>query len=148
MVRTPLTTSERIDSAADLRLQDRQGVGRMHLHTNPTACARGPLVARLENVQQIAESQNRGNAGAVVGLPVAPHIAVPIPAQSVKQTVSTVAFNAVTGNTSEAAAKAIPSGTFAMAAAEGKCAGGKRGTSKAKDPARTTMTLRNIGQPL
>ena len=80
---------------------------------------------------------NRGNHGPVVGAPVAPHIAVPRPAQSVMQTASaaTVTAEAVTGNTTEAAAKviaakAITSATATVAAASGKCACGKPGASE------------------
>src|SRR5258708_7469898 len=80
-------------------------------------------------------SSDRGNHGPIVGAPVAPHIAVPIPAQFAMHTASavTITARAVTGNTTEAAAKviaaqAIASATAIMAAASGKCAGGKPGT--------------------
>lgn len=71
---------------------------------------------------------------------MAPYIAVPIPTQSITQTASavTVIAKAVTGNTTEAAAKviaakAITSATATMAAASGKRTGGKPGTSENKD---------------
>src|SRR6267378_1391433 len=67
-------------------------------------------------------SSNRRNHRPIIGAPVAPHIAAPVPTESATQTAGavTVTAMAVTGSTTEAAAA-------------GKCAGGKPGTSEKKD---------------
>jgi hypothetical protein len=65
---------------------------------------------------------------------VAPHVGAPVPAESATQTAraGTMTAIAVTGSTTEAAAKVIAAKTIATAAA-GRCAGRKSGTSENKD---------------
>jgi hypothetical protein len=56
---------------------------------------------------------NRGNHRPIVGAPVAPHIAAPVPTGSATQTAGAVTITAmaVTGSTTEAAAKVIAAKT-------------------------------------
>src|SRR5258705_13000102 len=88
-----------------------------------------PLAAATHNCRDRPRS-NRGNHGPIVGAPVAPHIAACVPAESATPTAGavTVTTIAVTGSSTEAAAKVNATKTITSATATitapGECAGG------------------------
>src|SRR5882724_4759409 len=95
-----------------------------------------PLAAATHNCRDRPRS-NRGNHGPIVGAPVAPHIAACVPAESATPTAGavTVTTIAVTGSSTEAAAKVIATKTITSATATIPAAAGERagGTSEIKN---------------
>jgi hypothetical protein len=140
--------------AATIPYRSAIGGESVELMKDVIARARMPASAKCEiSSLRGCPGSNCVDHGPVVGTPVTPHIAAPVPVDSATQTDGAITITAVgvMGSTSETAANVIAAKMIntpaSMTAPTGKCRGGKPATSENKENCKNAHSAANHFRP-